>query len=134
MYQSEKRVASLSRYFAVIAIIISCLGLLGLTAFTTEKRSKEIGIRKVLGSGIWRLILLLSGDFTKMILMALIIGLPISYFISQQWLEGFAFSISLNFGFFVLAGVLTIALAWITVSFQTFKAASANPVDSLRSE
>ncbi len=134
MYESEQRVSSLSQYFAVIAIIISCLGLLGLTAYTAEKRSKEIGVRKVLGAGVWRIVLLLSGDFTRMVAMALLIGLPLSYYVGQQWLQGFAFSVNLDIWYFVLAGTLMIAIAWLTVGFQTLKAARTNPVDTLRSE
>lgn len=134
MYESEKRVASLSQYFAIVAIIISCLGLLGLTAFTAERRSKEIGIRKVLGSGNWRIIRLLSGDFTKMVVSALIIGLPISYYIVIGWLQNFAFSIDLQPWHFIFVGLLTLAIAWLTVGWQTFKAARTNPVESLRAE
>ncbi|MCE7992963.1 MAG: FtsX-like permease family protein [Roseivirga sp.] len=134
MYESEKRVSALSKYFAVVAVIISCLGLLGLTAFTAEKRSKEIGVRKVLGAEVWRIVLLLSGDFTKMVLVALSIGLPISYFIAQQWLQDFAFGINLDIWYFGLAGIIMVAIAWLTVGLQTLKAARANPVDSLRSE
>lgn len=134
MYVGEKRVSFLSKSFAIVAVIISCLGLLGLTAFTAEKRSKEIGVRKVLGAEVWRIVLLLSGDFTKMVLVALLIGLPISYFIAQQWLQGFAFTISLDIWYFALAGTIMLVIAWLTVGAQTFKAASANPVDSLRSE
>lgn len=134
MYQSEKRVSSLSQYFAVVAVIISCLGLLGLTAFTAEKRSKEIGVRKVLGAEVWRIVLLLTGDFTKMVLMALAIGLPIGYLIAQQWLQGFAFGIYLDITYFILASGIMISIAWLTVGLQTLKAARANPVDSLRNE
>ncbi|GAB5526961.1 MAG: ABC transporter permease [Roseivirga sp.] len=134
MYQSEKRVSSLSQYFAVVAVIISCLGLLGLTAFTAEKRSKEIGVRKVLGAEVWRIVLLLTGDFTKMVLMALAIGLPIGYILAQQWLQDFAFGIDLSINYFMLAGLMMISIAWLTVSLQTLKAARANPVDSLRNE
>lgn len=134
MYQSEKRVSFLSRSFAVVAVVISSLGLLGLTAFTAEKRSKEIGVRKVLGAEVWRIVLLLSGDFTKMVLVALLIGLPVSYFIAQQWLQGFAFSVAIDLWYFVLAGCLMLAIAWFTVGLQTMKAARANPVDSLKSE
>ena len=134
MYQSELSISQLSRYFAGIAIIISCLGLLGLTAFTAEKRSKEIGIRKVLGAGTWRIIRLLSTDFSKMVLLALIIGLPVSYFIAESWMQNFAFGISLNAGSFLVVGLITLGIAWLAVGFQTLKAANANPVDSLRDE
>ncbi len=134
MYQQEQSISSLSKYFAGIAIIISCLGLLGLTAFTAEKRSKEIGIRKVLGSGNWRIIYLLSSDFTRMILVALFIGLPISYYVAQEWIQNFAYGIELSIYQFLFVGLLTIAIAWVAVGFQTLKAAGANPVDALRSE
>lgn len=134
MYISEKRVASISSYFAIVAVLISCLGLLGLTAFTAERRSKEIGIRKVLGADNWGVIKLLTSDFTKMVMGAIVIGLPISYFIVQNWLQGFAFSIDLEIWYFLFAGSLTLGIAWITVGVQTLKAARTNPVDSLRSE
>ncbi|MBO3698183.1 ABC transporter permease [Roseivirga sp. E12] len=134
MYQSEKRISSLSKFFAIVAAIISCLGLLGLTAFTAEKRTKEIGIRKVLGSGNWKIVGLLSLDFAKMVLVALVIGLPLSYFIAQGWLENFKYSIALSPWHFLLSGSIIVAISWLTVSFQTFKAARTNPVDALRSE
>ena len=134
MYKSELSIAQLSRYFAAIAIIISCLGLLGLTIFTAEKRSKEIGIRKVLGAGTRSIIYLLSKDFGKMVLVALLIGLPISYFIANAWIQNFAFSINLKPFNFILVGLITIGIAWLTVSFQTIRFAQKNPVDSLRAE
>lgn len=134
MYLQEQSISSLSKYFAGIAIIISCLGLLGLTAFTAEKRSKEIGIRKVLGSGNWRIVYLLSKDFTRMIFLSLLIGLPISFFIAKEWMQGFAFGIELKAFNFLLVGMLTIGIAWLAVGIQTLKTARANPVDALRSE
>jgi len=134
MYEGEKQVASLSRSFAVIAILISCLGLFGLTAFTAERRAKEIGIRKVLGAEVWRIVYLLSGSFSKMVLLALVIALPIAYLIANEWIQNFAFAIELSPLYFVMAGALAFVLAWLTVGIQTLKAARANPVDSLRSE
>lgn len=134
MYRQEQSISALAKYFAGIAIIISCLGLLGLTAFTAEKRSKEIGIRKVLGSGNWRIIYLLSSDFTRMIAVALMIGLPISYYIARVWMQNFAYGIDLKVSQFLLVGILTIGIAWLAVGWQTMKAANANPVDSLRNE
>jgi ABC-type antimicrobial peptide transport system permease subunit len=134
MYKQEQSIASLSRYFAGVAILISCLGLLGLTAFTVEKRSKEIGIRKVLGAGSWRIIYLLSSQFTKMVLLSLLIGLPISYIIASNWMQNFAFGIELDLFSFALVGLLTIGIAWLAVGFQTLKASRTNPVESLRSE
>ncbi len=134
IYEAEKQVASLSKSFAFIAILISCLGLFGLTAFNAERRIKEIGIRKVLGAGIGNIVFLLSSDFSKMILMALVIGLPSSYFIAQEWISSFAFAINLSPVYFILAGMSLLVIAWLTVSFQTIKVANQNPVDSLRME
>ncbi len=134
MYEGEKQVASLAKSFALVAIIISCLGLLGLTSFTAERRSKEIGIRKVLGSGVWRIVYLLSSDFTRMVIGALIIGLPISYFIAREWIQNFAFGIELSLSHFLFAGLIILIISWLTVGFQTVKSARANPVDSLRNE
>jgi len=134
MYQSERRVASLSKLFSLIAILITCLGLLGLTAFTTERRSKEIGIRKVLGSESWRIVILLTKDFTKMVLMALAIALPIAYLISNQWLSNFAEGIELNAWYFIITAMFTLLVTWFTSGSITIKAAIRNPVKSLRSE
>jgi predicted permease len=134
LYASEQRVSSLSKCFAGLAILISCLGLFGLAAHTTERRIKEIGIRKVLGSGIWNIVYLLTGDFTKMVLAAILVAVPISYYIGHSWLENFAYKINLGWWFFAGAAMISLAVAWLTVGLQTFKAALANPVDSLRDE
>jgi len=134
VYKSELSISQLSRYFAGVAIIISCLGLLGLAAFTTDKRSKEIGIRKVLGAGAANIIYLLSTDFSKMVMLALVIGLPISYFMAEAWIGNFAYGINLKVTNFAFVGLLTLLIAWVVVGLQTVKAANTNPVDSLRSE
>jgi ABC-type antimicrobial peptide transport system permease subunit len=133
-YVAEQRVSVLSRYFAGIAILISCLGLFGLAAFTAERRIKEIGIRKVLGSSEWNIIRLLSGDFAKMVLVAIVIALPLSYYLTANWLDNFAYKIDLQWWYFIGAGALTMMIALLTVSFQSVKAALMNPVESLRSE
>ncbi|MFC4874580.1 ABC transporter permease [Negadavirga shengliensis] len=133
-YVAEQRVAVLSRYFAGIAILISCLGLFGLATFTAERRIKEIGIRKVMGASEWKIMELLSGDFAKMVLVAIVIALPLSYYLTKNWLDGFAYKIDLEWWHFIGAGLLTMLIALLTVSFQSVKAALANPVDSLRSE
>ncbi len=133
-YESEQRVATLSSYFASIAILISCLGLFGLATFTAERRIKEIGIRKVLGSSSTNIVLLLSGDFTKMVLVSIIVGLPVSYFILDQWLQRFAFHVELEAWYFVAAGLIALIVAWITVASQAIRAAGVNPVKCLRSE
>ncbi len=134
LYAAEQRVSTLSKYFAGLAILISCLGLFGLAAFTAERRLKEIGIRKILGASDFGIVRLLSGDFTKMVLVAIAIALPVSYFIAQRWLEGFAFSIDLQWWYFAGAGLIALLVAWFTVGLQTVKAARVNPADCLRDE
>ncbi|MEQ9438739.1 MAG: FtsX-like permease family protein [Cyclobacteriaceae bacterium] len=134
LYVAEQRVSTLSKYFAGIAILISCLGLFGLASFTAEKRLKEIGIRKVLGSGNFGIVYLLSSDFTKIVLIAICIALPISYFLAGKWLESFAFSIEMKWWFFAGAGLLALVIAWLSVGFQTLKAARVNPVQCLKDE
>lgn len=134
LYVSERQVSILSRYFAGLSILISCMGLFGLAAFTAEMRLKEIGIRKVLGSSVFGIVRLLSGEFTKMILIAICIALPLSYLIAKNWLDDFAYRINLEWWYFYGAGLITITIALFTVSFQSVKAALINPVKSLRSE
>ncbi|MDQ2656781.1 MAG: ABC transporter permease, partial [Bacteroidota bacterium] len=134
LYAAEQRVARLSKYFAGLAILISCLGLFGLAAFTTERRTKEIGIRKILGSTSANVVFLLSGEFTKMVLAAIAIALPLSYFFANMWLETFVFRINLQWWFFAGSGVAALLIAWLTVGVHTMKAATANPAQCLRSE
>jgi ABC-type antimicrobial peptide transport system permease subunit len=133
-YVAEKRVAVLSRYFAGLAILISCLGLFGLASFTAERRIKEIGIRKVLGSSEWGIVYLLSSDFTKIVLASIVIALPVSYVITNYWLDGFAYKIELKVWYFVSAGIMALCIAWFTVGTQAVRVARINPVKSLRSE
>ena len=133
-YEAEQRVATLSHYFAGIAILISCLGLFGLATFTTERRLKEIGIRKILGSGNFGLIYLLSKDFTNMVVMAIMIALPLSYFVARQWLQSFAFQVDLAWWYFAAAGGAALLIAWLTVGLRTVKAAMVNPVECLKDE
>jgi len=134
LYEAESRVAALSQYFSILAIIISCLGLLGLAAFTAERRTKEIGIRKTLGADSWEMVKLLSGDFTQMVLLAIVIALPVSAWLTQNWLESFAYHIDLSWFYFVGAASLTLLLAWGTVGLQTLKTARLNPAACLRDE
>jgi predicted permease len=133
-YVAEQRVSVLSKYFGGLTILISCLGLFGLSAFTAERRTKEIGIRKTLGATGMEIVKMLSGEFIKLVGAAILIALPIGYFFTYKWLENFAFRIELEWWFFIAAGLLTMAIALMTVSFQTFKAAWMNPVNALRSE
>jgi putative ABC transport system permease protein len=134
LYIAEQRVSVLSRYFAALAILISCLGLFGLAAFTAERRLKEIGIRKVLGSSEFGIVTMLSADFTKIVFTAIVIALPLSYLLTKTWLDDFAFKIELNWLYFVLAGAIALLIAWITVGTQAFKAARVNPVNCLKDE
>lgn len=134
LYEAENRVSVLSGYFATIAVIISCLGLFGLSAFSLERRSKEIGIRKVLGSSEFSLSQKLVLDLTKMVFIAVIIGLPVSYLIAENWLQSFAFRIPLEIWIFAAAGLITLAIALLTVGFQAVKAAKLNPVQFLKDE
>ncbi len=134
LYASEQRVATLSRYFAGIAILISCLGLFGLVAFTAERRLKEIGIRKILGSSSMGIVYLLSGDFTKMVLVAIFVALPVSYFVAKDWLDSFAYKTELELWYFAGAGLAALLIAWVTVGMQTVKAARVNPTECLRDE
>jgi ABC-type antimicrobial peptide transport system permease subunit len=117
-----------------MAILISCLGLFGLAAFTAERRLKEIGIRKALGSSSTNIVLLLSGDFTIMVLISIAIGLPVSYYLLDEWLKRFVFHIDLEIWYFLLAGMIALFIAWITVASQAIKAARVNPVKCLRTE
>lgn len=134
LYEAENKVGELSKYFAGVAILISCLGLFGLAAFTAERRIKEIGIRKILGSSVFQIVKMLSGDFTRIVLVAVAFALPISYLITKTWLLDFAYSIELEWWFFIGAGALGLIISWITVGIQTVKAATSNPVNSLKYE
>lgn len=134
LYASEQRVAVLSRYFAGLAIIISCLGLFGLAAFTAQKRQKEIGIRKVVGASVGNIAVMLSKDFVKLVLISVLVAFPVAWWAMNQWLENFAYRINIGWWAFVAAGIAALLIALLTVSFQAIKAALANPVNSLRTE
>lgn len=133
-FKSETLVAKLSRIFAILAIFISCLGLFGLAAYTAEQRSKEIGIRKVLGADVAGIAKLLSKDFLKLVLIAIFIAVPIAWWGMHKWLQSFAYRIEITWWVFAIAGITAIGIALVTVSFQAIKAAIANPVKSLRTE
>lgn len=133
-YLSEQQILRLSRYFAYMAIFISCLGLFGLAAFNTEMRIKEIGIRKVLGSSSFGILKLLSSDFIKLVVLSIVIASPIAWYFMNDWLLQFAYRINMDGWAFVLAGVLAILIALVVISSQAIKAAGANPVKSLRTE
>ena len=131
-YDAEQRLGSVFVAGAVLSILIACLGLLGLAAYMAEQRTREIGVRKVLGATISNVILLLSGDYTKLVLLAFVIGAPAGFFGMQTWLENFPYRIELSLWVFVFAGLATLLVTWLTVGYHALKAATANPVDALR--
>lgn len=134
LYRSEQRMGTLFNYFAILAVVISCLGLFGLASFMAEKRTKEIGIRKVLGASVTGIVVLLNKQFAKWVLVANIIAWPIAYYAMSQWLQGFAYRIDLEVWTFALAAVVALVIAVMTVSYQSVKAAMTSPADSLRYE
>lgn len=134
MYASEQRVATLSRLFAGLAILISCLGLFGLAMFNAKQRAKEIGVRKVLGASVSRVVMMLSGDFVKLILIAVFIAFPLSWYGVTRWLDGYAYKAALDYSVFAYAFIGILLITILTVSYQALKAALVNPIESLKSE
>lgn len=134
LYQGERRVGQVFGLFAALAILIACLGLFGLAAFAAEQRTKEIGVRKVLGASVTSIVALLSKDFAKLVLVAFVVAAPVAWFAMRRWLEDFAYRIELGPGVFLLAGAAALGIALLTVSYQALKAATANPTDALRAE
>ncbi len=133
-YQSELLTGKLTLYFALISILISCLGLFGLASFMAKQRTKEIGIRKVLGATVENITALISKDFLKLVLMAMLLAFPLAYYLMVGWLDDFTYKINIDWWVFVLVGTLTMVIALATIGFQTLKAALVNPVKSLRTE
>lgn len=134
LYKSEQRLGSLFNVFSVLAVFISCLGLYGLSAFLAERRTKEIGVRKVLGASVVSVVFLLTKSFTRPVLVAMVIATPLAWFGMSKWLEGFAFHVDIHWGIFVLAFMIALLIAWLTVSFESLKAAIINPAKSLKNE
>jgi putative ABC transport system permease protein len=134
LYQSEQKQSSLFTIFSCIAILIACLGLLGLSSFAITQRIKEIGIRKVLGASVGTIVMLLSKDFLKLVIIASLIAFPIAWYAMHEWLADFAYRISISWWIFIVAGIIAACIALLTVSIQAIKAAIANPVKSLRTE
>ena len=134
LYAKEERLARLFSGFTALTLLVACLGLFGLAAFTAEQRTKEIGVRKVLGASVLSIVTLLSKDFLKLVLIAIVIASPIAWWAMQRWLQDFAYKISIEWWVFALAGLLAVGIALLTVSFQSIRAALMNPVKSLRSE
>lgn len=133
-YRAEMRLGRIFSYFAILAVIISCLGLLGLSSFIIKQRTKEIGIRKVLGSSVLEIVKLLSTSFTRWVIIANMIALPIAYYLMHNWLRNFAYKTSLGIETYIITAAMTILIALITISIETVRAANANPVDSLKCE
>lgn len=134
MYRSEEQVGALLGVFTGLSILVACLGLFGLVSFTAEQRTKEIGIRKVLGASVSSIIALLSKDFLRLVLIAISIAIPTGWYVSSRWLQDFAYRAELSWWVFGLAGLLAVAIALLTVAGQSFRAARTNPIESLRSE
>jgi putative ABC transport system permease protein len=133
-YRAEQRVGRIFIVFTSLAIVIACLGLFGLAAYAAEQRTKEIGIRKILGASVATIAGMLSIDFLKLVFIAILISLPAGWFLMNKWLQDFAYRVNIQWWVLALAGFTAVLIAFITISFQSIKAALSNPVDSLRSE
>ena len=134
MYKNDQRTGGILTAFTGVTVFISCLGLFGLAVFSTRQRVKEIGIRKVLGAGVMNIVGLISFDFLKLVILAIIISSPLAWYVMQQWLQDFAFRTHIEWWVFALAGGMAALIAFLTVSYQSVKAALSNPINSLRSE
>jgi putative ABC transport system permease protein len=134
LYRAEERQGQMVTFFAALAIGVACLGLFGLASFTTERRTKEIGIRKAIGGGVLDIVLLISGSFGRLVLVANVVAWPIAYIAMQRWLAGFAYRIDMNLWIYAASAALTFAIAWLTVAAVAARAASGKPVNALRYE
>ncbi|MDH5598870.1 MAG: ABC transporter permease, partial [Cyclobacteriaceae bacterium] len=134
LYASEQRIADLSKYFAGFGILISSLGLFGLATYMSERRIKEIGIRKALGASVSGIVLLLSKEFSKLVFISILFSIPLSYYMAKKWLDGFAYRVELSIWYFIGAGVIALLIAWITVGSQALKAAKVNPSSCLKDD
>jgi putative ABC transport system permease protein len=133
-YEKDRHTSEIVRYFTIVTILIACLGLFGLSVFSAEQRTREIGIRKVLGASVSNITLLLSKDFLGLVCIAILVASPLAWYAMNQWLQGFAYRIRIGWWLFPLSGLIAVAIAWLTVGFQAVRAALGNPIDSLRSE
>ncbi len=134
LYRTEQRMGKIFGYFSFLAIIISCLGLIGLSSFMTERRTKEIGIRKINGAKSIEIFSLLSKEYIIWVIISIIIACPIAWYAMNKWLQNFAYRINISWWVFALAGVIALLIALLTVSWQSYRAASKNPVEALRYE
>jgi putative ABC transport system permease protein len=134
LFRAEQRMGKLFSVFSSLAIFIACLGLFALAAFTSEQRTKEIGIRKVLGASISSIVVLLSKELGKLVLIAFVLAAPLAWFGIDWWLKDYTYKTEIGVGLYLLAGIAALLIAWLTMSFQSFKAASSDPLKSLKSE
>ena len=134
LYRSEQRMGAVFGIFTFLSIFVACLGLFGLSVYTAERRVKEIGVRKILGASVQSIVALLSQDFLKLVLISTIIAFPVAWFAMNKWLEDFAYRTDIRWWIFLLAALSAVIVALLTVSYQSLRAALANPVKSLRSE
>ena len=134
MYRAEEKQGALFSWFSFLAILIACLGLYGLASFNAERRTKEIGIRKVMGGSVWSIVVLLTNDFSRLVLLSNLIAWPVAYVAMNRWLENFAYRIDLTPLLFIGSGLIALCIAWVTVGGTAAKAASAKPVLALRYE
>jgi putative ABC transport system permease protein len=133
-YESDDKISLVLSWSTILAIVICCLGLYGLSVYVAERRKKEIGIRKVLGASVPGIVGMLSLDFIKLVLVAFILAVPLGYYAMSSWLENFSYKIELGVAVFVIAGAVSFVIAWFTIGFESLKAALDNPVKALRNE
>ena len=134
LYRSEQRMGAVFGIFTFLSIFVACLGLFGLSVYTAERRTKEIGVRKVLGASVQSVVALLSKDFLRLVLLSAVVAFPVAWIAMNKWLEDFAYRITIGWSVFFVAAIAAILIALFTISFQAIKAAVANPVESLRTE
>jgi ABC-type antimicrobial peptide transport system permease subunit len=133
-YQAENVIGKLSLSFTLIAVLISCLGLFGLSSFNAERRTKELGIRKVMGASVGNLVVMLCSDYTKLVIVSLFIGFPVSWYLIREYLSDYAFHAEINLSIYILTSIAMLFIVFLSVGYQSTKAAISNPVDSLRNE
>lgn len=134
MFDKEARLGKVFTIFTLLAILVACLGLFGLAAYTSEQRTKEIGIRKAMGASTSNVVGMLTREFTKLVLLSFLLAIPIAWYFMNEWLKAFAYKTDMGVWPFLIAGLMAIMIAWLTVTYQSFRAARANPVESLRNE
>jgi putative ABC transport system permease protein len=134
MYRGERQTSMIVRYFSVLAIVIGCLGLFGLASFIAEQKTKEIGIRKILGASSAQIVTLLTSRFVKLVMLSIILGVPLAYYFIDRWLETFAYRVEVSASFFIIPGMAILLVTCITVGIESLRASVANPVDSIRNE